>query len=285
MRFILGFDTATPTASVALFDRQEGRVVARADEPVRTHGKALMVLVDKVVEEAGADKRDLAAVVCGLGPGSFTGVRVGLATAKGICFALDIPLLGLSSLQALAGRVALAPELDRNSSDVGAAGTRSALLPCLDARRGEVYLAAYWRESLSDESGAGRDPAPEPWMGPSALRPSAVADALCRALEAEIGVVAESGDGRGGPVQLAVLGTGLELVGEHWAEVSDWVGDGVELVLLGDEDPWPDAAALVRYGAGLLEGRRTLDLDRAQPIYLRPSDAEENFGLDLSPKA
>lgn len=151
--WILALDTGTPTASVAVCSRAAGRIFRR-DEPARTHGPTVLVLVEAVLAEAGLAPTDLAAVACGRGPGSFTGLRIGLATAKGLCYALGVPLLTPSSLEGLARAV---PR--RGPSTVVA---------CLDARRQEIFAAA-WR-FVGDE--------PSPLMAPMAGGPAAVAEAV-----------------------------------------------------------------------------------------------------------
>jgi tRNA threonylcarbamoyladenosine biosynthesis protein TsaB len=98
---ILALDTATQTASVAAWD---GRVLVERAERVTTHSERLMPLIDEVLRAAGLSAAALDAIACGAGPGSFTGLRIGLATAKGLCFALGKPLALVSSLEALAAR-------------------------------------------------------------------------------------------------------------------------------------------------------------------------------------
>jgi tRNA threonylcarbamoyladenosine biosynthesis protein TsaB len=112
---ILAFDTATDVATSALVSDGEvlGERVSRA--------VTLLEDVDALVRQAGARTRDIEALAVGIGPGSFTGVRVGLATARGLALALDIPVAGVSTLSALAA---------------GAPGA----LPVVDARRREVFL-------------------------------------------------------------------------------------------------------------------------------------------------
>jgi tRNA threonylcarbamoyladenosine biosynthesis protein TsaB len=94
-----------------------------------SHSKALTLLIEKVMKMAGCSLQDISAVAVSNGPGSYTGLRIGLATAKGICFALDKPLICLPTLQVLASAV-------QTAADV-------LLLPLVDARRMEVYAAVY----------------------------------------------------------------------------------------------------------------------------------------------
>ncbi len=135
---ILAIDTATLDAGAAVV-QTDGLVVAVRRVRVTIHSDALLTMVDAVLKEAGIGPADLDAVACGAGPGSFTGLRIGLATAKGLCLALEKPLIMVSSLQALAAQVP--------------AGTLA--IPILDAFRGELYAGFYRAgdppQPLSDE--------------------------------------------------------------------------------------------------------------------------------------
>jgi tRNA threonylcarbamoyladenosine biosynthesis protein TsaB len=125
---VLAIDTSTLTASVAVV--VDGVVVAASEARTGAHSERLMPLVAEVTGRAGVAPRSLDAVAVGAGPGSFTGLRIGMATAKGIAFAAGVPLWLVSSLAALAHGV---PGLA-----VGA----------LDARRGEVY-AGFYRDGVA----------------------------------------------------------------------------------------------------------------------------------------
>jgi tRNA threonylcarbamoyladenosine biosynthesis protein TsaB len=131
---LLGLDTATPALSAALVERRPSgdRVLDRGTvEPPITHSSVLPSLLEGMLAKAGARLDDLAAMVVGLGPGSFTGLRIGLATAKGLCWAARIPLVGASSL----GSMALAASADVPEGTL--------LVPCLDARKHQVYAALF----------------------------------------------------------------------------------------------------------------------------------------------
>jgi tRNA threonylcarbamoyladenosine biosynthesis protein TsaB len=129
-RAMLAFDTSTPTARVAVFSPDGARLAAQHKTAAR-HSANLLSLVDQVLREAGLSPSTLGAIACGAGPGSFTGLRVGLAVAKGLALPTELPVVLVSSLAALAGDLA-----------AGAAGS-DLLLPCLDAGKGQVYARLY----------------------------------------------------------------------------------------------------------------------------------------------
>jgi tRNA threonylcarbamoyladenosine biosynthesis protein TsaB len=112
---VLAFDTATDVATSALLE--EGRLLGeRGSEP-----RALLEAVDELLADAGAAPADLDALVVGTGPGSFTSTRIGLAVARGVALALEVPVAGVSTLDALAA-------------------AREGALPVIDARRREVFV-------------------------------------------------------------------------------------------------------------------------------------------------
>lgn len=127
---ILLLETATDRCSVALWDGQAIRDTAVADTAF-SHASQLTVLIEALMQRQQMALTALQAVAVSYGPGSYTGLRIGLSTAKGICFALDCPLIVIDTLQALAagGRTRY-PEVDY-------------IVPMIDARRMEVYTAAY----------------------------------------------------------------------------------------------------------------------------------------------
>lgn len=133
---ILGIETATLVSSVA---------VATADtllaeitlQTKKTHSELLMPHIAKLLDSAGVKKTDLKAVAVSIGPGSFTGLRIGLATAKTLAYALKIPLIGVPTLAAMA---------------YGVPVPGSILAPILDAQKGNVYQALFeWKEGRVQE--------------------------------------------------------------------------------------------------------------------------------------
>jgi tRNA threonylcarbamoyladenosine biosynthesis protein TsaB len=134
---VLGLDTATTTAGIAIVDG-DGRVLGEARHSTSGRGADLLVAIDEVCRAAGVAPAALGAIAIGAGPGSFTGLRIGMATAKGIAFAAGRPLWAVSSLAALAddarGELAGDPLADA-----------AVICAALDARRGEVFAGCYRR--------------------------------------------------------------------------------------------------------------------------------------------
>jgi tRNA threonylcarbamoyladenosine biosynthesis protein TsaB len=125
---LLGIDTSTEEGSVAL--TQGARVVAEGVVRSQNQAPLLLGAIQGLLSDADAALHDLGGIACGLGPGMFTGLRVGLATAKGLAYALRKPLWGVSSLEAMAARA------ERR-------GLAPLYAPAVDARRGEVYAAVF----------------------------------------------------------------------------------------------------------------------------------------------
>ncbi|MEQ1437752.1 tRNA (adenosine(37)-N6)-threonylcarbamoyltransferase complex dimerization subunit type 1 TsaB [Fontimonas sp. SYSU GA230001] len=156
---VLAVDTATEACSAAL--SVGGHVLARFERVGRTHGERLMPMVLGLMAEAGLDFAQLDGYVCGVGPGSFAGVRIGVGYVKGLALAVDRPVVGVSSLAMLA-----LPVIHRGHPQVIAA---------IDARVNEVYVGHYacGRDGLPEARGAeracdpGHAPAAEPgtWVG------------------------------------------------------------------------------------------------------------------------
>ncbi|QJX47226.1 tRNA (adenosine(37)-N6)-threonylcarbamoyltransferase complex dimerization subunit type 1 TsaB [Hymenobacter taeanensis] len=131
---LLSLETSSPVCSVALHRVADGSLVGQSELRLeKSHSSHLSVLISQLLENSGHTLQDLAAVALSDGPGSYTGLRIGAAAGKGLCYALDIPLLAVSTLQSLAHQVA-----------AGTAWPEQFLYcPMLDARRMEVYGAVY----------------------------------------------------------------------------------------------------------------------------------------------
>lgn len=127
MAYILNMETATKNCSVAI--AKDGITILCKEFAGEgySHAEKLHVFIKEILEEAKLNFSDLAAVAISQGPGSYTGLRIGVSAAKGICFALDIPLIAVDTMKVLAS----APKVD------------GIVIPMLDARRMEVYSAVF----------------------------------------------------------------------------------------------------------------------------------------------
>lgn len=139
MTNILCIETGTDVCSVALACGRE-IVTLRESTQGRDHSSKLAVFVDEILRDNGLTPSDLSAVAVGMGPGSYTGLRIGVSLAKGLCYGLGIPLIGVGSLEALAA-VAL-QDLRAQTIEVEDI-TTARFCPMIDARRMEVYAQVF----------------------------------------------------------------------------------------------------------------------------------------------
>ncbi|GHE76238.1 tRNA (adenosine(37)-N6)-threonylcarbamoyltransferase complex dimerization subunit type 1 TsaB [Roseivirga thermotolerans] len=129
MSFILSIETATTVCSVAITSGQN-IVCEKKLFSDKSHANKLTLLIQELLKKAELKMVQMSAIAVSMGPGSYTGLRIGLSTAKGICFALNKPLIGISTLKAMA-----------KEASINHKGTL--LCPMIDARRMEVYTALY----------------------------------------------------------------------------------------------------------------------------------------------
>ncbi len=162
---VLAIDTADRLCAVALLDPASGTVLAqRSPEIGKGHAEILLPLIEEVLAEAGIAYRAITRIVASTGPGSFTGIRVGLAAARGMALALGVPAIGISSLQALA----------THAGELSAETVSQPLLVAMDAFRGETYAQIF---------------------GACDSEPFVASTADVARIAADSGVIALSGDG------------------------------------------------------------------------------------------
>ena len=128
MKYILNLETATTNCSVSLSRDGKTIVLKEDNDKSYSHAERLHVYIDDVLKEAKINSSDLDAISVSKGPGSYTGLRIGVSAAKGLCFALDKPLISIPTLSALAHQVKIKDGV---------------IVSMLDARRMEVYSAIY----------------------------------------------------------------------------------------------------------------------------------------------
>jgi len=128
LSYILNIETATTNCSVAL--AKDGKTILSKEmaEEGYSHAERLHVFIEEIIKESGITFQDISAIAVSQGPGSYTGLRIGVSAAKGLCFALDIPLIALDTLQVLASQAKVSNGL---------------IIPMIDARRMEVYSAIF----------------------------------------------------------------------------------------------------------------------------------------------
>jgi tRNA threonylcarbamoyladenosine biosynthesis protein TsaB len=176
---VLAFDTATPATTVALCDSDGGQPAAARDDPEPgsrpNHTTRLMELIVAVLQRAGCGWEGVDRIAVGVGPGTFTGLRIGVATARALARAREIELVGISTLQALA--LGAVDEARARGSD--------AIIPVLDARRGEVFAAAWALDQVDGAPGQGQ------LLEPLAVAPSTLAQTAAQIGNARLAI----GDG------------------------------------------------------------------------------------------
>jgi tRNA threonylcarbamoyladenosine biosynthesis protein TsaB len=236
MMNVLGIDTSTRTTAVALAGRERTTSL-----PEGGHSDVL-VQIDAMCREAAIAPAQLDAVAVGAGPGSFTGLRIGMATAKGIAFAVNCPLWAVSSLAALAWHA----RGDLTDEHADPTGEHAAIVAVLDARRGEVYAGCFELTAPRFDRAAGgaQGRAGEPALvalAPERVLPPAQLTAF----------VAEACGGRR----------------------TVFVGDCAPLAA-----PWrsatPSALGVIELA---LAGTRVDVLVAGAPSYIRPSEAEVKY--------
>lgn len=128
MAYILNIETATKNCSVSLAKDGQTVLCKEIAEQGYSHAEKLHVFIEEILKESGIDFRELKAIAVSKGPGSYTGLRIGVSTAKGLCYALGIPLIAVDTLAVLAQKVTQKGGL---------------IVPMIDARRMEVYSTVF----------------------------------------------------------------------------------------------------------------------------------------------
>lgn len=133
MPWILHIETSTDVCSVCI--AANGKIIAKKESAIeRSHASTLTVFIEELMADLRRRNENLNAVAVSMGPGSYTGLRIGVSVAKGICYGANIPLIAIPTLEAMCLGV-----LQYN----GRIGEKDLLVPMIDARRMEVYLAVY----------------------------------------------------------------------------------------------------------------------------------------------
>jgi tRNA threonylcarbamoyladenosine biosynthesis protein TsaB len=253
---ILGIETSTMTGGVALLN--EERLISEYTFNVRTtHSARLMPALDRVLRDSSVSKCDIDGIAISIGPGSFTGLRIGFATAKGLALGLGVPLLGVPTLDALARNIPFA---------------KYQICPILDAKRKEVYYSLFRYEPSWDKGAGGQGDKGMRVCGYTATRPFSLSPLL-----------------RVSPYRVAPPADLVKQIHEK----TIFLGDGMDVYRklisegLGDlalfapnAQRLPRAANVAEMGLLKLKAGEHLDIDSSEPIYIRPSDAEISLAAD-----
>jgi tRNA threonylcarbamoyl adenosine modification protein YeaZ len=284
---ILGLDTATWKASVGL--RLDGETVAEKSRAADgSHAVSLLSLIEEVLRDGSCTVRDLDAVAVSGGPGSFTGLRIGLSVAKGLAYATGARLIAVSTLEALARTVA---HLDAR------------ICPVLDARKGELYAACFQSSngllqrltddrlltpeellSLLDASNLPGEARPRAASsaGPLAARTPDPSSGALRRVEASACGPKPSAEDSGGrvgslratpqnifPTPCVILGDGVAAYGTFLQQHL-----GAAVTLLPSDAYGPSGGVVAAMADERLQAAGPDDLSQLEPRYIRPSEAE-----------
>lgn len=129
MGLILNLETATTNCSVCISKDEQILAIRENNTPNYSHAEQLHVFIKECTVEAGCELADLDAIAISKGPGSYTGLRIGVSAAKGLCYALDKPLISIATLKSMASQITIDKE--------------EIVIPVLDARRMEVYAVIF----------------------------------------------------------------------------------------------------------------------------------------------
>lgn len=224
----LGIETATSIASVGIVGADH--VLAAQSLPQGgSHARTLLPLIDATLAAAGIGLRQLDLIAVSIGPGSFTGLRIGLSVAKGLAMATGLPVVGVPTLEAYAHSAAPRPGL---------------VCPVLDARKGEVYAAAFrWPDAAPGSA------QPECVAAPAAVAPQRFAASI--------------------ELPCTLIGDGVDAYAAMWRRE---LGEGAELV------PYaalpPSGAVVARLGLARAAAFGADDAADLEPRYCRLSEAE-----------
>lgn len=241
--FVLALDSATLAASAAVITAEK-LVAERFINTKLTHSETLLPIIQQVLLDAGITPQELGGIAVTCGPGSFTGLRIGLAAAKGLAQVLECPLVGIPTLDALAFNLV---------------GSKGLICPILDARKQQVYTALYRSNSGNYGSGEGASTSfvLERLTEYQALSVNELTDLLTG--YKELGTVTFLGDGV--PVYGEILQNAL----------------GERALMATRANNWLRAASVAELGLRRIRAGEDDHWSRLNPMYLRASEAETTW--------
>lgn len=233
---ILAIDTATENCSVAL--SHQGKLYLRSEVAPQKHANLVLPMIEELLSESKLSRQDLQIIAYGVGPGSFTGVRIAVSTAQALAFGLDLKVFGQNDLKLLVAKQLLTA----SAADASTAARYG--LACIDARMGEVYVALYR-------------------LDPASHRLETVIEEKVIKPEQAMAEILEHSEALG---SMVCAGTGIAILerlglGEQLRQAGNNVYDPEHLEL------YPVADALIT--CAQYEGMQLTDPSEAEPLYCR----------------
>lgn len=246
---ILALETTGKYGSAAVI-REDGSVYCASSETEMNHLKDIITISDEAVKAAGITKKDLTHVAASAGPGSFTGIRIGVTTARTLGQMLDIPCIAVSSLEAMARRV-LSKAIAADALYV---------VPVINARRHQTYAGAWQAVFTSDvEHQSMISEMPE--------KQYMIEDLLAELTD---GVMENGG-------KVFFTGDGIDAYGDIITDTFAAKGMSGQLILADESIRYQDAGSVAEIALGKAERGDTLTYDKLLPEYMRLSEAEQRL--------
>lgn len=257
---VLAIDTATEMLSAAL--QHAGKLHTHHELAPRLHAQKLLPLIDQLLQQAGTSRIHLQALVFGRGPGAFTGLRTAVSVAQGIGFALDIPVLGISSLLAMAEGA----RRERGATQV---------ITALDARMGEVYFAAFVYAPMADANAQQKGTAQQDGTQAAHSWQIIAAERVCKPDAVTMDAPALAG------THWLAVGTGFAVHGNamlqalHAQQPSCQIEVESAMVSLDGQPRLPLAQDMLQLALPALRRGEAIDAASAEPVYLRDHVADK----------
>ena len=268
---ILAFDTTGENASVAIYDEEKNLYRLSSDDAMN-HLKGLLPMTQQLLKDTGIRREELTHIAVSVGPGSFTGIRIGVATAKTIAQALGIPVIPVSTLGSFlaANRVAVMMPVDSEGSVYAdsSADTKalddaipSLVCPMIDARRQQVFAAAFVAGGDSDK------------IMDEVIKADAhkVADFVAAAF----GYAAEHNIS-----SVVFYGNGCDSYKNFIDKAAADAGDGIKCIIADEKSRYQDAAFIAVLGAQLADAGSACSYNDVKPVYLRKAEAERKLAAN-----
>jgi len=250
---LLAIETTGAKASAALID-EKGKVTVQGSDETMNHLQHLIPMIQQLMTNCALSINDVTGILVSEGPGSFTGIRIGMATAKGLAQALNVPIAGVPTLRSFAYHLE---------------DCEAIACPVFDARREQVYSGAYvWNGTEAIQ--LVEDGAYDLREHLAHIRAAIAGDAGSRAEEAaELTKV---------PAKVRFFGDGLdryEAVILQWAE--DVKAEGIQVELAPVERRYQEAGSVARLGRQMFDAGKKKQFGEMEPVYLRQAEAQRKL--------